>query len=279
MVRSLFYLCCICGLLVFDAAQQYYYLHTFKLVPEGQIISFATLLQNHLYRWGVFWIVHTPLFIYLNNQIKVGLLPAVSSVKTVIFVIGSLVFSLFLISISSLLFGGSVLSIETLLETSIFMFFQKGLTFLMVSMSMLLLMLNYHRKSVMNSQLVEITELKSITNTLKGALENEGETQLHVKIGQKVHAISIEEIVWIQSDNYCVKIHTETRSFTFRESLKSLSEKLAPYGFVRVHRSALFNKKFLDQINYQDATLRLKDHSEIPISRSGIKVLKEMVLN
>ena len=61
-----------------------------------------------------------------------------------------------------------------------------------------------------------------------------------------------------------------------RESLSTVAEKLLPYGFVRIHRSALVNASFIEEIQSWatgDYVLRIKGGKEFNVSRTFKKNL------
>ena len=77
--------------------------------------------------------------------------------------------------------------------------------------------------------------------------------------------IRLEEIEWIEADDYYARIHAHGRDYLLRESLASLEERLAGTRLVRVHRGAMVH---LDRIRRVGATeLTLVSGAVIPVSR------------
>jgi DNA-binding LytR/AlgR family response regulator len=87
--------------------------------------------------------------------------------------------------------------------------------------------------------------------------------------------IPLNEVTWIEADDYCVKIHTERKAYSMRKSMKSLEEQLASYRFIRVHRGALLNLGYLDHVDFESSLIKLQDSSELPLSKSGAQVLRK----
>ncbi|MEP0986850.1 LytTR family DNA-binding domain-containing protein [Ekhidna sp.] len=262
----------IIGLIFFDAAQQKYYLDTFDLNETGSV-SFVTLLSNHLIRWALWAIVNVPIGLLLwKKTFQKGNLTNKrwTGIGLTIFV--SILISLCLVSLHSL-FSQS-LGLTDFFSFYEFFLFQKGLTFFMASTLMVLWLYNHSKVKTISNQSIEIKNLKRKTSDLQQTINQEKTPHLNVKTGYKLKPVPLEEIIWIQSDDYCVKIHTESNSFTLRQSLKTLAEKLAPYRFIRIHRSALLNLDYLDQVNFETAKVRLLNETEIPISKTGVKSLK-----
>lgn len=160
-------------------------------------------------------------------------------------------------------------------ELFIFFTYQKSLTFLLSSVTVTLIIYNLSREKTLLGQFVEIKNLRKKSQTLEQALLSQEEPHLNIKTGYKVYPIPLGDITWIQSDDYCVRIHTEERSYSLRKSMKSLEDELKPYGFIRVHRGALLNLHFLQQVNFEASTIQLANTSEIPLSKTGARMLRQ----
>ena len=275
MIRKLPVILFLAGVVVFDAFQQKYYLDTFDLHPEGLRLSVLDLLRSHATRWVVYALVHLPLFALLYRRLPaVGALSGRDMLKIAGLLLVGLSTTLVSISVISVLRIEQALSISSIVESLQFFFYQKGLTYLIVSAGLLLLVISMSQKRELDEKQVAIRDLNIERSRLKDALSSEKEAELHMKIGNREHVIALSKIVWIQSDDYCVKVHTDSKSYTVRRSLVKLAEELAPYGFVRIHRSAVLNTNYLDYIDYQNSLIKLTNDASVPFSKSGIKALK-----
>lgn len=58
-----------------------------------------------------------------------------------------------------------------------------------------------------------------------------------------VHLVPIREIEWVQADDYNLWLHTPSRAWMLRERMHRLEERLVANGFLRVHRSALVQRR------------------------------------
>jgi DNA-binding LytR/AlgR family response regulator len=83
--------------------------------------------------------------------------------------------------------------------------------------------------------------------------------------------------------NY-VLLERESDSYLLHESISEMTRKLEPFGFVRIHRSVLVNKAWVEQIR-PDATgkyqLRLRSGKELTVTRKykmNLKALAELWL-
>lgn len=99
-----------------------------------------------------------------------------------------------------------------------------------------------------------------------------------VKNGQRIDVIMIPEIICITAEGDYVMIHTSKGKFLKEQTMKSLEITLPSDKFVRVHRSSIVNVEFIAQIelyNKQSQLLKLKNGTQIKISLSGYKVLRD----
>ncbi len=264
-------------IIVFDALQHKFYIERFNLCPSN--ISFTNLLKNHLIRWMIWGTLAIPFsiviwkkFLAQHDQISNIVWFAVFG-----FVILCSVLAIVLITIQSMIELGTPFNSSEFNHVFIFFVYQKGLAFAFTFFALMLILFNQSKGLKIVAQTVTIEHLEKSSSVLKEALKSTLETEPHldVKTGYKMKPIPLSEIKWIQSDDYCVKIHTTEKSFTLRQSLKELERKLAHHQFIRIHRGALLNLKYLDQINFEASTLRLSDQTNLPLSKSGIQVLKK----
>lgn len=77
--------------------------------------------------------------------------------------------------------------------------------------------------------------------------------------------IPIQDILYIESLSDYVQIHTVTGVYVCKERISHLSEKLAPEGFLRIHRSFLVAASRIS--SFTSELVRI-DNQELPISRS-----------
>lgn len=95
------------------------------------------------------------------------------------------------------------------------------------------------------------------------------------QISKKVEEISVilnnkskiylDQLKYIKSDGNYLEFVTSDKTIIDRNKLKAILDDLPP-NFVRVHRSYVINKNFIDALN--STTLFLKSNIEIPLSRT-----------
>lgn len=260
-------------IILFDAYQQQYYLTNYDILEGGASIPFLDLFRLHFYRWCIWGICSIPLAIVSSRIFSESNSKVSTSSWIQVLVVG---LCLWLASVSSISILSVVMHNEPLNWTSFlssFEFFvaQKGITFLFASCVLILTIYNNAKNVVIDAQWLEIKELS--TTTTKE--EQKFEPQVSIKIGNRVKLIPLTEVTWVESDDYCVKIHTEQKAYSLRKSLKSLEKQLAPYHFIRVHRGALLNLGYLDHVDFEYSMIKLQDSSELPLSKSGAQVLRK----
>jgi len=97
------------------------------------------------------------------------------------------------------------------------------------------------------------------------------------KLGREF-LVRIDEIDWVESSGNYVNLHVRGRVYPLRDTMTSISERLNPHGFQRVHRSAIVNLDRVAEIvafDTGDGEARLQSDITVPISRRFKKELRE----
>ena len=92
--------------------------------------------------------------------------------------------------------------------------------------------------------------------------------------------LDVDEIDWIQADDYYAAIHARGKRHLIRESLASLEQRLDRDRFVRVHRSAivrLANVRELRSASAGESVLVLRDGTRVPVSRRRREQVTELI--
>lgn len=97
-----------------------------------------------------------------------------------------------------------------------------------------------------------------------------------IRIGTRVQYVEATEVEWIEADGDYAALHVRGERHLLRETLHTLSRRLDPARFLRVHRSAIVR---VDQVAEmqprpnRDAVLRLRDGATLRASRTYIDAL------
>lgn len=76
-------------------------------------------------------------------------------------------------------------------------------------------------------------------------LSHPGHPMIAIKAKGKILFINPGDVVAVQAEGNYVSLQRESDSYLLRESISKVEEKLKPYGFIRIHRSALVNTTFV----------------------------------
>ncbi len=99
-----------------------------------------------------------------------------------------------------------------------------------------------------------------------------------VKSGSKVEVIPVSEVEFLEASGDYVEIHTAAAKYLKQMPLSYFMDHLSAEEFIRVHRSYIVpvNRiKALEPYSKDNYLLILKSGREIPVSKSGMKTLRE----
>ncbi len=95
--------------------------------------------------------------------------------------------------------------------------------------------------------------------------------RLAIKDGARVVFLRFDEIDWIEAADYYVQIHAGGKSYLHRETMMSLERRLDAGLFVRIHRSAIVNRRRIRELRngrQREAVVVLEGGQSIKVSRS-----------
>ncbi|TVZ28603.1 LytTR family two component transcriptional regulator [Gillisia sp. Hel_I_86] len=102
----------------------------------------------------------------------------------------------------------------------------------------------------------------------------EAGSRLPVKQGHRTILLDPSKIKYICASGYYAEIYTEENKYVLRESLKKLIKILNQKIFFRIHRSAIVNINYIQEIvhsDYSEMDVRMKDNKLIRVSKSNKK--------
>lgn len=88
---------------------------------------------------------------------------------------------------------------------------------------------------------------------------------LFIKDGYCFHKAFFKDILYLESDNNYVMVHTTDKQYLVRTSLQSYAEHFDPKKFFRIHRSYVINLDHVQMINSEIVMISKK---ELPIGKS-----------
>ncbi len=263
---------------VFETLQQYYYIRRFQL---NQVVHLGELFFQQLYRWliwgGLSFILYR--FIKVYKQEEEGGLGERFLLKLFSLIIALVILNIVLIGTISWLINGEFGDIGILFSEYLpFFTFQKVPIFTFGYLAVAAIFYLDKENSRLHFEIQSLHELQQQERQKYQQLQDlkqDNPLLLNIKVGNKHKIIAIEDIYFLEADDYCVKVFsTSERAYTMRATLKSMEQKLPPH-FFRVHRKYLVNTKCLKEISQQQGYhLLLKNGSSIPVAKNRIGGLK-----
>ncbi len=104
--------------------------------------------------------------------------------------------------------------------------------------------------------------------------DKEVASRLPVKQGHRTILLDPSKIKYICASGYYAEIYTDESKYVLRESLKKLIKVLNQKIFFRIHRSAIVNINYIQEIvhsDYSEMDVRMKDNKLIRVSKSNKK--------
>jgi len=101
-----------------------------------------------------------------------------------------------------------------------------------------------------------------------------------IRAGGKVVFLDVKEIDWIEAAANYVKLNVGKDSYLLREGIGSISERLDPARFVRIHRSAIVNVRKIKELQPCESgeyIAVLKNGKELSCSRGYHTQLQQLI--
>jgi len=120
----------------------------------------------------------------------------------------------------------------------------------------------------------DIGQYKEQLQKLLAGFKAPSKKRIKVKIGSHIRLINIDDIYYFRAEDKYVEAHTFDESFLLNQSLNQLQTDLPPDDFVRVHRSAIINLNYLEEIKKLHmgsylARMKDKQKTQVPVSRNS----------
>ena len=122
-------------------------------------------------------------------------------------------------------------------------------------------------------QLLSVSPVNSNENSIQT-------DYLLLKTTGRQSSVPTQDILWIEAEDYCCRVHTNLNNYLVRQSLNSFEESLPPDLFLRIHRSTIVNVKqveLIEKAENRKHIIRLRNGIERAISRSGRQKLQQIL--
>jgi len=98
---------------------------------------------------------------------------------------------------------------------------------------------------------------------------------LEVDINGINKKIVVADIIYVQSDNHSIIIHTRKYKYSVRGNMADFEAKLAPFDFIRVHRKYIINLSQLNNIDSDLNEVKLYNNTRLEMSRNYKSIVRE----
>ncbi|MDX5321906.1 MAG: LytTR family transcriptional regulator DNA-binding domain-containing protein [Bacteroidota bacterium] len=101
-----------------------------------------------------------------------------------------------------------------------------------------------------------------------------------IKNGSKIHVLPYDEIFVIEADDDYVVVRTQQGAFAKKRTLSYFERSLPADRFIRVHRGYLVNLNHIARIEQRESqaySLILSSGQEVPVSRTGMQLLRPLL--
>ena len=128
-----------------------------------------------------------------------------------------------------------------------------------------------------------LAELSAQLEELKRlCADTEADQHIWVRKGAETIRLEVQTIDWIEAEGEYVRIHAGASSFLERGSLTDATARLAPFGFVRIHRSAVINPEqvvAVEKSGWGGLVLRLGSGARVSVGRKYREVARALTAN
>lgn len=126
----------------------------------------------------------------------------------------------------------------------------------------------YLLKPVQIDEFIQCIDRVKRKRDLRSKQNNPGKDCLHIPTKTYIELIPFKEIMYLESDNTYTYIHMQdARKIVSTRSLKENETELPVNQFIRVHRSFIVNRNFINKyVRSKFGSLMMQDGKEVPIS-------------
>jgi two-component system LytT family response regulator len=133
------------------------------------------------------------------------------------------------------------------------------------------------------SRTVDQAEYRAMLERLTEALGRQGRQyprRISSKLGDRVQFVDLEKVTHFFADGKLTYAATKDKNFVVDDSIVQLEARLDPSQFQRIHRAYLVNLSAVAEVcswfgGRMVARLNDAAHTELPIARERVKILKE----
>lgn len=133
-------------------------------------------------------------------------------------------------------------------------------------------------RSSLSLTLVDAAKLIQALQQLEGIARRQA-PRIAIKVKNKILVLDVAEIVALEAQGNYISLRHGANSYSLRESLVCMAEKLKPYGFMRIHRSVIVNISAVEEFQplpSGEYRLRVKGGREYLVTRTYKHNLRDL---
>ncbi len=101
-------------------------------------------------------------------------------------------------------------------------------------------------------------------------------SRVSFKDGDTSYVVPVDDILWMEAQDYYVRLHLAKRRHLIRATLADLERRLDPNRFIRVHRGAVVNVDKVSRLVERDGlVLVLSNGTELAVSRARRRTVRQ----
>ncbi|MFC3194290.1 LytR/AlgR family response regulator transcription factor [Marinicella sediminis] len=270
----------LCVMVVFfETAQQYFYVKTYDLSAEA---TFLDLFITQSRKWFIWLLSLTLVYRYMSRLAGQETIRVKDVLRVFVMISGCLLLVLLVMSLVEVLLNADRFSAAVYGSYFRFYVFQKTPIYMLGYLILAVVFYLFQLNRLLAFQILEFNQLEAKDKASYYSEHNNQSVDqqvsvLKIKVGNSHKIININDIDWIEADDYCVNVHVRNNRFvyTMRTSLKAL-EQVLPGDFMRVHRSAIVNMNAVEEYTSGGSgSIKLTTGDEIVIAKSKLKLVNE----
>lgn len=126
-----------------------------------------------------------------------------------------------------------------------------------------------------------LQQMQGLIKTMQFAPQAKKVDPLIIKESGRIRIVEHDSIMWVGGAGNYVELHLidEDRPILYRETLTEMANKLADFGFVRIHRSIIVKKHFISELKPTengDYLVTLKNGTPLNFSRRYKQTMSEI---
>ncbi|HZJ64705.1 MAG TPA: LytTR family DNA-binding domain-containing protein, partial [Kofleriaceae bacterium] len=135
------------------------------------------------------------------------------------------------------------------------------------------------RRELANHRAVELGRRMADLVASVGARPAASRERLVARLGDRSSVIAVDDIDWIEAQDYCAAVHVSAAVHVVRQSLAALEAQLDPARFIRIHRGAMVNIARIRELHHGAGELVVVLHSgeRLPVSRRRREALERLL--